>query len=255
MIAAAAQVNRLKLLLLGAPASGKGTQADILSERLDIPSIATGNILRAELAQRTELGLRAEAHMQRGDLVPDALMIDIIRERLRRSNRSEGFLLDGFPRTAAQARALDALAASSGIGFDCVLYLKVPEPELIRRIASRLTCSSCGRSYFFEPAQPQRRSCEVDGMELTVREDDRGKTAQRRIAVYMTNTLPVLDHYREQGLVVEVDGVGTVEEISQRMLRALPDRPEACSLVGTRRPRRHQQDAVGAAARIPHLTR
>ncbi len=245
----------VKLLLLGAPASGKGTQADFLSERLDIPSIATGNMLRAELAQRTELGLRAEAHMQRGDLVPDALMIDIIRERLRRSDRSEGFLLDGFPRTLPQARALDALAASSGIGFDCVLYLKVPEPELIRRIASRLTCSGCGRSYFFEPEQPRVRSCAVDGMDLTVREDDRGKTVKRRIAVYLQNTLPVLDHYREQGLVAEVDGVGSVEEISQRMLRALPDRPGACSLVGTPWPRRVETDAVGAAARIPHLNR
>jgi adenylate kinase len=242
---------RANLLLLGPPASGKGTQADILTERLDIPPIATGNILRAELAQRTELGLRAQAYMQRGDLVPDALMIDIIRERLRRSDRLEGFLLDGFPRTLPQARALDALAASIGIGFDRVLYLNVPEPELIRRITSRLTCSVCGRSYFFEPDQPRVRSCEVDGMDLIVREDDRAETAQRRIAVYLQDTLPVLDHYREQGLVAEVDGIGSVEEISQRMLRALPDLPGARSPVGMWWPRRPEMDVVGAAAPWP----
>jgi adenylate kinase len=223
---------RLNLLLLGAPASGKGTQADLLTERLDIPPIATGNILRAELAQRTELGLRAQAYMQRGDLVPDALMIDIIRERLRPADRREGFLLDGFPRTVPQARALDALAASITIGFDRVLYLNVPEPELIRRITSRLTCSGCGRSYAFDRDQPRPLGCEADGMDLMVREDDRPETARRRIAVYLRNTLPVLDHYRDQGLVAEIDGVGSVEEVSQRMLRALPALPGARSHVG-----------------------
>lgn len=223
---------RLNLLLLGAPASGKGTQADLLTERLDIPPIATGNILRAELAQRTELGLRAQAYMQRGDLVPDALMIDIIRERLRPADRREGFLLDGFPRTVPQARALDALAASITIGFDRVLYLNVPEPELIRRITSRLTCSGCGRSYAFDRDQPRPLGCEVDGMDLMVREDDRPETARRRIAVYLRNTLPVLDHYRDQGLVAEIDGVGSVEEVSQRMLHALPALPGARSHLG-----------------------
>lgn len=213
---------RMNLLLLGPPAGGKGTQADLLTERLHIPPIATGNILRAELAQRTELGLRAQAHMQRGDLVPDALMIDIIRERLRGRDRQGGFLLDGFPRTVPQARALDALAASMTIDFDRVLYLNVPEPELIRRITSRLTCSGCGRSYAFQPDRPRLRGCATDGMDLIVREDDRPETAQRRIAVYLQNTLPVLDHYREQGLVTEIDGIGSVEEVSQRMLRALP---------------------------------
>lgn len=223
---------RGNLLLLGPPASGKGTQADLLTKRLDIPPIATGNILRAELAQGTALGLRAHAYMQRGDLVPDALMIDIVRERLGEAHRREGFLLDGFPRTVAQARALDALAASMGIRFDRVLYLNVPEPELIRRITSRLTCSVCGRSYFVESSQSPPRSCAADGTDLVVREDDRSTTAQRRIAVYLTNTLPVLDHYREQGLVSEVDGVGSVEEVSHRMLRALRAGLQERSVIG-----------------------
>ena len=223
---------RLNLLLLGAPASGKGTQADLLAARLDIPSIATGNILRAELAERTELGLCAQAYMQRGELVPDELMIDIIRERLRGSDRRDGFLLDGFPRTVPQARALDALAASMATGFDRVLYLNVPEAELIRRITTRLTCPGCGRSYGFGPDQPRPLACEADGRDLIVRADDRPETAQRRIAVYLENTLPVLDHYREQGLVAEIEGIGSVEEVSRRMLRALPARPAAQPVVG-----------------------
>jgi adenylate kinase len=237
---------RGNLLLLGPPASGKGTQADLLTKRLDIPPIATGNILRAELAQGTALGLRAHAYMQRGDLVPDALMIDIVRERLGEAHRREGFLLDGFPRTVAQARALDALAASMGIGFDRVLYLNVPEPELIRRITSRLTCSVCGRSYFVDSSQSPPRTCAADGMTLIVREDDRSTTARRRIAVYLRNTLPVLDHYREHGLVSEVDGVGSVEEVSHRMLRALRAALQERSVIGRpgRRPLRPDIDSL-----------
>jgi len=223
---------RLNLLLLGAPASGKGTQADLLAARLDIPSIATGNILRAELAERTALGLRAQAYMQRGDLVPDALMLDIIRERLRGSDHRDGFLLDGFPRTVPQARALDALAGSMATGFDRVLYLNVPEAELLRRITTRLTCPGCGRSYGFEPDQPRPLACEADCSDLIVRADDRPETAQRRIAVYLEKTLPVLDHYRKQGLVAEIEGIGSVEEVSRRMLRALPARPVAQRVLG-----------------------
>jgi adenylate kinase len=223
---------RLNLLLLGAPASGKGTQADLLAARLDIPAIATGNILRTELAERTELGLRVQAYMQRGDLVPDTLMIDIIRERLRGSDLRGGFLLDGFPRTVPQARALDALAASMATGFDRVLYLNVPEAELIRRVTTRLTCPGCGRSYGFEPDQPRPLGCEADGRDLIVRADDRPETAQRRIAVYLEKTLPVLDHYRKQGLVAEIEGIGSVEEVSRRLLRALPARPAAPSVLG-----------------------
>ena len=241
---------RLNLLLLGAPASGKGTQAELLAARLHIPAIATGNILRAELAERTELGLRAQAYMQRGDLVPDALMIDIIRERLRGSDRRDGFLFDGFPRTVPQARALDALAASMAADFDRVLYLNVPEAELIRRVTTRLTCPGCGRSYGFEPDQPRPLDCVADGRELIVREDDRPETAQRRIAVYLEQTLPVLDHYRKQGLVAEIDGIGSVEEVSLRILRALPARPVAQrALVG------HSRGLTSAARALDGQTR
>jgi adenylate kinase len=221
------QHPRVNLMLIGAPASGKGTQAALLVEHLDIPSIATGNILRTELVQRTELGLRAEPYMQRGELVPDALMIDIIRQRLRSCGRRDGFLLDGFPRTVAQARALDASVASMAIRFDRVLYLDVPEGELIRRITSRLTCPACGRSYVRDRDQPRPLTCESDGLDLVVRDDDRPMTAQRRIAVYLRNTLPVLDHYRNQGLVASVDGTGSVAEVFQRVLQSLRPCPDA----------------------------
>jgi adenylate kinase len=212
----------MNLLLFGPPASGKGTQADMLIERLGITPIATGNILRAELAQGTALGVKARAYMQRGELVPDSVMIDIIRDRLRRPDRRDGFLLDGFSRTVPQAEALDSLMGELGISLDRVLFLNVPVEDLVRRISGRLTCTSCGRTYFFDPGQPRPENCEADGMFLAVREDDRPETARRRIAVYLRETLPVLDFYRHEGLVAEVDGRGPVEEVAGRLLRALP---------------------------------
>src|ERR1700724_3984550 len=137
----------MRLLLFGPPASGKGTQSDRLSERLGIPQVATGNILRAQVALRTEVGVRAAALMERGDLVSDELMIEIIRVRLRQPDCAEGFLLDGFPRTVAQAKALDRLAQAMAIRIHRVLYLKVPDDERVRRISGRLTCAICNRSY------------------------------------------------------------------------------------------------------------
>jgi adenylate kinase len=216
----------VNLLLFGPPACGKGTQADLLSERLGIPQVATGNILRAELASRSQLGLEAKAFMEHGDLVPDGLMIEIIRERLGRPDCQHGFLLDGFPRTVGQAQALEELVSSLGLQFDRVLYLTAPNDELVRRISGRLTCPLCGRSYFFDPERPRPDHCEGDGGLLFVRDDDRPETARNRIAVYMTNTLPVLDFYRPRGLVSEVDGRGSVVEVAQRLVGALDQVPE-----------------------------
>jgi adenylate kinase len=211
----------VRLLLFGPPASGKGTHADRLSEHLGIPQVSTGNILRAQVALRTELGLEARRLMERGELVPDQLIIDIIEVRLGKPDCSRGFVLDGFPRTVAQAQALDRLAGSKGMRFDRVLYLAVPEEELVRRVSGRLTCSICGRTYHFEPGQPQPDHCEEDGGLLLVREDDRPETARRRILVYLQNTYPVLDHYRKQSLVSDIDGCGPIDEVGQRILDAL----------------------------------
>jgi adenylate kinase len=211
----------MRLLLFGPPASGKGTQGDRLSERIGVPQVATGNILRAEVALRTELGLRVKAVMERGELVPDQLMIELIRKRLRQPDCGKGFLLDGFPRTVAQARALDELGQSMGMGFDRVLYLTAPAEELVRRISGRFTCAICGRSYFFDPDKPSPENCNQDGGLLFVREDDRPETARRRISVYLENTLPVLDHYLRKGLVIEIDGRAPVDEVTDRILQAL----------------------------------
>jgi adenylate kinase len=211
----------MRLLLFGPPASGKGTQGDRLSERIGVPQVATGNILRAEVAMGTELGLRAREVMERGELVPDQLMIQLIGVRLRHPDCTRGFLLDGFPRTVTQARALDELQHSMEIGFDRVLYLTAPPDELVRRISGRLTCPICARSYFFDPDKPVPENCQQDGGLLFVREDDRPQTARRRISVYVENTLPVLDHYRDQGLVTEIDGCAPVDEVTDRILKAL----------------------------------
>jgi adenylate kinase len=211
----------MRLLLFGPPASGKGTQGDRLSERMGIPQVATGNILRAQVALGTELGLRAKAVMERGELVPDQLMIELIGMRLRQPDCKRGFLLDGFPRTVAQARALDELQQSMDIALDRVLYLTAPADELVRRTSGRLTCAICGRSYFFDPDKPSPENCHEDGGLLFVREDDRPETARRRISVYVENTLPVLDHYRQQGLVTDIDGSVAVDEVTDRILQAL----------------------------------
>lgn len=211
----------MNLLLFGPPASGKGTQADLVSERLRIPQVATGNILRAEVAHGTALGVEAGGFMARGDLVPDRLMIEIIRVRLREPDCARGFILDGFPRTLAQADALDRLVADMGLRFDRLVLLDVPEDELVRRISGRLTCPICGRSYFFPHAAPHPEDCLADGGLLFTRPDDHPETARRRIAVYLENTLPVLDHYRAKGLVSSVDGIATVAEVTERILQVL----------------------------------
>ena len=225
----------MRLLLFGPPASGKGTHGDRLSESLRIPEISTGNILRAQVSLRTPLGLEAGRLMERGELVPDQLMVDIIEERLRRADCHRGFLLDGFPRTVAQAIALDRLLQAMGVRFDRILYLAVPEEELVRRISARLTCSVCGRSYAFDHTQPRPDHCEDDGGLLLIRDDDRPETARRRILVYIENTFPVLDHYRAQGLVSEIDGRGSIEVVAKRILAVLGHDLPAPDLKATER--------------------
>jgi adenylate kinase len=211
----------MRLLLFGPPASGKGTQAQLLARALRVVQIATGDILRAQLAAGTSLGRQAQAHMDRGDLVPDELMIAIIEDRLRRPDLASGFLLDGFPRTVPQARALEELLTSLSMALDRVLYLDVPEEALVRRAGRRLTCPTCGRSYVRGPRGGAPETCVVDGTPLVVRDDDRPSAVRRRLEVYLQHTLPVLDFYRERGLVRRVDGVGSIEVVHQRLRDAL----------------------------------
>jgi adenylate kinase len=206
----------MNLLIYGPPGSGKGTQAEMLQRDLDIPHIATGDILRAEVAANTPLGLKAGPIMAAGNYVPDDVMIDIIRKRLQQADCQKGFIMDGYPRTIPQAEALDALMSEFGRRFDRALSLQVDTPELVRRLANRMTCPVDQKTY-----PPGTRKCPVDGATLIQRDDDKPDAVKHRIEVYHDKTLPLLDYYRAQGLVSEIDGMGTIQEIHKRVLAAL----------------------------------
>jgi adenylate kinase len=221
----------LNLLIFGAPGSGKGTQAEFIKQRFGIPQIATGDILRAEKRDRTELGRKAQEYMDRGALVPDGLVIAMLEKRLSQPDTGAGFLLDGFPRTRPQAEALDRMMAQLGRRFDRALYLAVPLEKLVSRLSGRLTCPKDGRTYhplFNPPRVPG--VCDACGTELYQREDDTPETARKRIEVYLHDTLPVLEHYRRDGIVREIGADRSIDEVRHAILRALNDRePEAAA--------------------------
>jgi adenylate kinase len=205
----------MNFLLYGAPGSGKGTQANMLRNHFGIPHIATGDMLRAEIQSGTPLGRRAQPILAAGHYVSDEIMIGMIRNRLRQPDCAAGFIMDGFPRTVPQAVALDALIGELKMPLDRVIYLKVDTDELLRRLAGRLVCPHCQRTY-----PPKTAGCEADGSELVQREDDKAEAVKPRIEIYLQKTVPVLDHYRVGGLVSEIDGRGTIEEISRQVLLA-----------------------------------
>lgn len=217
----------MNLLIFGAPGSGKGTQAEFIKERFKIPQIATGDILRSEKRRKSELGLKAQEYMDKGQLVPDDLVIAMLEKRLGQSDCESGFLLDGFPRTRAQAQALDRMMGALGKRFDRALYLSVPLPRLVERLSGRLTCPECARTYHPQNKPPKNDTvCDFDGTELYQREDDTPETARKRIQVYLDDTLPVLDHYRNDGIVREIDGDRPIEDVQDSILKALDHEPE-----------------------------
>jgi adenylate kinase len=209
----------VNLLLYGAPGSGKGTQANMLRSRFGIPHIATGDMLRAEIQRGTALGRKAQPILAAGGYVPDGIMIDMIRDRLREPDSANGFILDGFPRTIPQAEALDVLMRGLGKGIERVLYLRVDMHELLRRLSGRLVCPTCQRTY-----PPGADRCTVDATALIQREDDKLEAVKPRIEIYLTKTIPVLDHYRGEDLVSEIDGRGTIDEISSQVLAAIGEK-------------------------------
>jgi adenylate kinase len=209
----------VNLLLYGAPGSGKGTQANMLRAHFGIPHIATGDMLRAEIQAGTELGRRAQPILAVGQYVSDEIMIGMIANRLRKPDCAPGFIIDGFPRTVPQAVALDALVGDLGKRLDRVIYLKVPVDELLRRLSGRLVCPTCQRTY-----PPVTVACETDGSPLVQREDDKPEAVRPRIEIYLEKTVPVLDHYRDERLVSEIDGRGTINEISHHVLAAVNGR-------------------------------
>ena len=208
----------MKLILLGAPGAGKGTQAEILCKKLGIPTISTGNILRAAIKEGTPTGLKAKSYIDAGKLVPDEVIIGIIQERLAEDDCKEGFILDGVPRTIAQAEALE----KAGIGFDAVVSIEISEEEILRRMNGRRVCEACGSSYNVVSIPPRVEGiCDNCGGKLIQRKDDTPETVRERLKVYHTETEPLVDFYAARGLLRPVRSDDTKEGTTQAILAAL----------------------------------
>jgi adenylate kinase len=214
--------DALFLVLLGGPGAGKGTQAERLSETLGIPQVSTGELFRENLKKETELGLLAKGYMERGELVPDEVTVGMVRARLSRADASKGAILDGFPRTIAQAEALEALLAELDHQLAVVPNIQVPDDVLLARLAGRWTCRKCGAMYhqLFSPPQ-EEGVCDRCGGELYQRPDDTPETQKHRIEVYKEQTAPLIDYYREKELLAEVDGRPGIDEIQARLLEII----------------------------------
>jgi adenylate kinase len=210
------------LVLLGPPGAGKGTQAQIVSEKLVLPHISSGDIFRENLKAQTELGKMAKGYMDRGELVPDDVTIAMIRERLSRPDAQNGALLDGFPRTPAQAQALDAILADFGGQVNGVPYIKVPEDVLVERLTGRWTCRAEGHVFHEKFNPPQKTGvCDFDGSELYQRDDDKAETVKRRIRVYLEQTMPLINYYQDQSKLLEIDGTQSIEKVGKDLMDAL----------------------------------
>jgi adenylate kinase len=212
----------VRLVLVGPPGAGKGTQAEFIAAHLAVPKISTGDIFRANVAQGTPLGVEAKRYMDAGQLVPDEVTINMVRERLAEPDSVEGFLLDGFPRTTPQANALDKLLADLGTALDIVLELVVDDDEVIRRLSGRRTCRGCGKIWHVEfDATSREDICDRCGGELFQRDDDKAETIAERLRVYARDTAPLVDYYGAQGKLVGIDATGPVEDVTVRAIDAL----------------------------------
>jgi adenylate kinase len=212
----------MDVILLGAPGAGKGTQAKALEEHSGLVHVASGDLFRSALRQGTELGMLAKSYMDRGELVPDEVVIRMIMERIAQPDCQRGVIFDGFPRTIDQVAALTVELERQGRDLRAVLFLKVPEAMLLRRIAGRETCKTCGSTYnvyYFPSKRPD--VCDECGGRLYQRNDDNMETAQRRLGVYFAQTLPLIDHYRTQGLLREIDGQREITQVTQDMLHVM----------------------------------
>ena len=215
-------MSELNLVLLGPPGSGKGTQGERLQEDFQLPYYATGDILRAAVRDRTELGKTAQEFMDRGDLVPDQVIIGVITERIEDPEAADGFILDGFPRTMPQAEALDAALETLDRALTAALLIDVPDDEVVRRLGGRRTCAKNGHIFHVEfdpPKEPE--ACDIDGSRLLVRDDDKPEVIHHRLDQYHSKTEPLVDYYEKKGLLRRVDGSFSPDEVGDR-IRALP---------------------------------
>jgi adenylate kinase len=215
-------MRHMDVILLGPPGSGKGTQALKMSERYRIPQISTGDILRSAVKAKTPLGVEARQYMDQGRLVPDEVVVGLVRDRLKAADCRNGFILDGFPRTIPQAEALEATLKGMQRAIDHVVSIEVGNDELIKRLTGRRTCRSCGAMYhlIFGPSK-REGVCDKCGGELYQREDDKEETIRARLQVYEKQTAPLIAYYRSKGLLRTIDGVGGVEEIFQKIVQAV----------------------------------
>lgn len=204
----------MKVIMLGAPGAGKGTQAKMIAKKYSIPHISTGDIFRANIKNGTDLGKKAKTYMDQGLLVPDELVVDLVVDRLKQADCSNGYVLDGFPRTIPQAEALDTALSSINEKIDYALNIDVPDENIVKRMSGRRACVGCGGTYHIENIPPKVEGvCDTCGKELILRDDDKPETVQKRLTVYHDQTQPLIDYYKTKDVLVEVDGTKNMTEV------------------------------------------
>ncbi len=212
----------MKIIMLGAPGAGKGTQAKKIAQKYQVPHISTGDIFRANIKEGTELGTKAKAYMDQGLLVPDELVVDLVVDRLQQSDCKKGYILDGFPRTIPQAEALENALKAIGESIDYAINVEVPDDFIVRRMAGRRACVSCGGTYHLEHIPTKVEGiCDVCGGELILREDDKPETVSKRLQVYHEQTQPLIDFYTKRNVLVEVDGTKDMSEVFEAITKIL----------------------------------
>ena len=214
--------NNLHIIFLGAPGAGKGTQAASIANELNLAYIASGDLFRQALEQGTDLGMKAKSYMEKGTLVPDEITVQMVLERMSATDCEQGVIFDGFPRNLNQAEALDNTLAQQGETIDKVVYIKVSEEELLRRLSGRWICRNCQTPYHMVSSPPRVRGrCDRCGGELYQRPDDTIETAKKRLQVYFAETVPLVDYYTRAGKLLDIDGESSVEEVGKRIIAAL----------------------------------
>lgn len=212
----------MKVVMLGAPGAGKGTQAKKIAAKYNIPHISTGDIFRANIKNGTELGKKAKTYMDQGLLVPDELVVDLVVDRVNQEDCADGYVLDGFPRTIPQAEALTKTLASQGQKLDYAIDVDVPDENIVRRMSGRRACVGCGATYHLEYAPTKKEGiCDVCGGELILRDDDKPETVEKRLGVYHEQTQPLIDYYTNAGILKRVDGTVDIEEVFQAVVQIL----------------------------------